>query len=423
MNNPDFENEVNIINNLKFKHFEDIKCGELLATKLFYEKKSISYISALRYLISIFLNSHIYKKNKSDSETAFFFTPSYAGRMDHYNDFIAVASCVNEPLIFNGNKQKKAFSINRIIAIFYWFLWLVEMKKTGFQLNYCMQLCNLMLQTYYVLEEVKTNKFNKDKIKLVVTFCDVHPCDYLITQYFNRLGIKTATLQHAVFYHGTQWYCYRFSHSNYFFANSEYCKNEALKSDYKGEVKIVGSMKSIYLTNSDDNRGSENGLKKTFGLALCGLTFAEQNRSLLDYASYLQKKWGYSVLVRFHPALKKEEYMAAINKLEKYEFSNEPVNEFASKCDFVILGASNMFAELIGFDTPTFRVISDGVADIYEGIDEFKFENREELDKLVELIDDKKELVPILRKVKRYLCPEGDIKELYRRTIQEIILN
>ena len=417
MNNPNFEKEVNIINNLKFKHLENIKCGELLATKLFYEKKNISYISALRGLISIFLNSHIYKETQSNSETAFFFTPSYAGRMDHYNDFMAVTSCVSNPLIFNGNKQKTVFSLNRIIGIFYWFLWLVEMKKTGFPLNYCMQLCNLMLQAYYVLEDVKTYKYNKDKLKLVVTFCDVHPCDYLITQYFNKLEINTATLQHAVFFHGTQWYCYQFSHSKYFLATNEYSKSEANKSRHLGEVKVVGSMKAI---NSIVSNNNEKKNKNTFGLALCGPTFAKQNKALFDYSKYLQDKYGFELRIRLHPVLKIDDYKKSFDLLNNYEISKESVKEFADSCDFVILGATNMFAELITYNTPTFRIISDGIADIYEGIEDFYFNNQEQLDKLIALKDDIEEFQIAMNRVKKYLSPEGDIKELYKYTLEEI---
>lgn len=419
MNNPNFEKEVEFINNLKFKHLENIKCGELMGTKLFYEKKNISYLSVLKGLISIFLNSHIYKETEYDSGTAFFFTPSYAGRMDHYNDFMAVTSCVNSPLIFNGNKQKKAFSFNRIIGIFYWFLWLVELKKTGFPLNYCMLLCNLMLQAYYVLEEVKTNKFNKNKLKLVVTFCDVHPCDYLITQYFNRLGIKTATLQHAVFFHGTQWYCYRFSHSKFFLATNEYSRSEAKKSGYSGEVRVVGSMKAIDSSILYNNNEKEN--KNTFGIALCGPTFAEQNKALFDYAKYIQDKYGFSIKIRLHPALRLDDYKNSFEDLKQYNISKESVKEFADSCDFVILGATNMFAELITFNTPTFRLISNGIADVYDGIEDFYFNSHEQLDTLIALKEDKEEFQITMNKVRKYLSPEGDIKELYKRTLKEIV--
>ena len=419
MNNPNFEKEVNIINNLNFKHLESVKCGELLATKLFYAKKKMPFVSVLKNLASVFLNSHIYKESGSDYNAIFFFTPSYSGRIDHFNDFISVASCVGNPVIFNGNKQKKRINFSRIIGLFYWFIWLLEIMKTGFGLNNSMQLCNIMLQAFYTLEEVKCFKFNKEKTKLAVTFCDVHPCDYLITQYFNELGIKTATLQHAVFYHGTQWYCYRFSHSDYFFATNEYSKSEAKKSGYLGEVKVVGSMKAINMSNFNNN--SNNKItKNTFGVALCGPTFIEQNTTLLNYSKYIQATYGFGIKIRLHPTLKFDEYKEKFDLLKNVSISKESINEFADSCDFVILGATNMFAELITFNTAAFRVISDNVADIYDGIDDFYFKTPKELDELISIISDKENFQKALVRVKKYLSPEGNIKELYKKTFKNI---
>lgn len=420
MNNLNFEKEIEQVNNLKFKRLEDIKCGELLATNLFYENKSFSFINLIKKLASIFFKSHLFLDSEEKGNVAFFFTPSYAGREDHYKDFMAVCSCVNNPVIFNGNLSKAKFNVSRIIGLFYWLFWLITMKKTGFSFNRCIQLCNLMLQAYYVVEELKNYNLDKDSIKLAITFCDVHPCDYLITQYLNKVGIKTATLQHAVFFHGTQSYCYRFSHSRYFLATSDYCKNEAIKSCYNGDIKVVGPMKAIHMTDSFNTREKRVKNNQAFGLALCGPTFKEQNRALFSYAEHIQKKFDLSVIIRFHPVLKKEDYESAIKKLKKVKISDEPVNEFASFCDFVILGATNMFVELISFDTPTFRVISNGIADIYEGIDDFYFTSEEHLDKLIALKDDKEKMQTIMNRVKKYLCPEGDIGELYRKTLNEV---
>ena len=424
MNNLNFEKEVKLINSIKFMHLDGIKCGELLATNLFYEPKIVSLNILFKKLVFTFLNSYlILETNRKNGNIAFFFTPSYASRQDHYNDFMAVTSCVENPIIFNGRNTKLIFSFKRIIGLFYWFIWLITMIKNGFSLNRCVQMCNILLQAYYVVEELKIYRLDKNLIKLAVTFCDVHPCDYLITQYFNKLGIKTATLQHAIFFHGTQFYCYRFSHSRYFLATSDYCKNEAIKSCYKGNIKVVGPMKAIYMSKSFNIRKKRAENSQAFGLALCGPTFKDQNKSLFDYAEHIQNKFNLSVIIRFHPALKKEDYESAIRKLKKVKISNESVNEFASSCDFVILGATNMFAELISFDTPTFRVISNGIDDIYEGIDDFCFMSEEQLDKLIALKDDKEKMQTIMNRVKKYLCPEGDVGELYKKTLKKISLD
>ena len=148
--------------------------------------------------------------------------------------------------------------------------------------------------------------------------------------------------------------------------------------------------------------------------------FPEQNKALFEYAKYIQDKYGFNLRIRLHPVLKLDDYKNCFNLLKRYEISKESVKEFADSCDFVILGATNMFAELITFNTPTFRVISDGIADIYEGIDNFYFRTHGELDKLIALKEDKEEFQITMNIVRKYLSPEGDIKELYRRTLKEI---
>ncbi len=160
--------------------------------------------------------------------------------------------------------------------------------------------------------------------------------------------------------------------------------------------------------------------KNTFGLALCGPTFVEQNKALFDYAKYIQEKYGFDLRIRLHPTLKLDDYKECFNSLKRYEISKESVKDFADSCNFVILGATNMSAELITYNTPTFRIISDGIADIYEGIEDFHFNNQEQLDKLITLQEDKKEFQIAMNRVKKYLSPEGDIKELYKQTLKEI---
>ena len=221
-------------------------------------------------------------------------------------------------------------------------------------------------------------------------------------------------MTHAVFYHKSHWFEYAYSHSNYFLGISEYSKIEAVKSgyDFSNHFVICGPLNRIFSEPSYHHSSFTNDLE--IGIALSGISFEEENLSLIEMAKNVFKDYKVKLRIRPHPSIanKVSDYLLSF-KGNEYSLSKESLAEYASKCSFVITGNTNLFADLITMGVPAFRYINSEI-DFFEDIKDFKFSSYNELRKLIKdvfLLPES--VIERMDTYKKFFTPQTDITQNY----------
>ena len=209
-----------------------------------------------------------------------------------------------------------------------------------------------------------------------------------------------------------------FSESKYFLGITKFAKKEFILSGENGDrFHILGSLKyidqqpreKIYYENTH-----------TFGIALSGVAFQDQNKTLIDLGKRMSQELGYQVIIRCHPALDKEKYELMIDSSCMTLDGNESLSDFSDRCDFCIMGSTNTFGDLMANGHLAFRMINGH--DVYEGIDCFKFSNYEELKKQINLIhEDFGKVEQDFKETREWVCAPGTIRENYANFFKQFI--
>lgn len=410
---------ISSLNEISFYKLEKVKCGEALSTfLLFNDMDRYHFKGALHLLLSILCSYQTKITSQGNGECVFCFTPSYANRDDYRSDIHDVAECTGNYVLFETVKGRK-IHLNRLFQIPLIIKWVRQMKKVGMPRNGKIYCAEYMFLGYTYSKEIKKELKNREIApKIVTTFCDVHVCDYFLTNVFNEMDIDTATLQHGIFSSISNKYANLYSRSKYFLGLSEYAKREFIKSGRNANnFRVLGSMK--YIKNQPNENATKKELK-IFGVALSGIQFECDNQKLIHLGRLVSQKYDYRVLVRLHPALSSEKYRPLIESNNGTIDYSKGVKEFADKCDFVIVGKSTVFSELISECTATFRLYDE--SDVYDGINCLKFSCWEELRDLVDsYINDYEELQKKICAVRSILCAHGIIADNYRNFYKEFV--
>lgn len=409
--------EFSALQGIKLSKLENVEMTELLSTILLVEGQEKSSMRKVLKETLLILFWHQCRIQSQDGDSIlFFFTPSYGGRVEHYKDFKRVLSCASKYISFSY-ERKFCFNISNIRYIWLWLKWISQLKVSKLSLAYRIHLANAVLSSYIYVK--KLDEFcvqNSISPKLGVTFCDIHPVDYMITLYLNSKNVPTATLQHAVFEHQRLGWSNLFSHSTYFLGISQVAKYEAkLSGADVSKFLVLGPMKYIDGSNVKEKSYSN----KVAGVALSGPVFEEQNAILLDYARQITKKYGYKFVVRAHPALNLEKYKIYLDEMIVFDDSNT-MFQFAKKCDFVIMGPTNVFGDIIVTDTYAFRMTTD--VDFYSCIEHFKFTDWDSLNShVLQLREAPNKMKENLQNVKEMVCPSWDIRKAYTEFFDNFI--
>jgi len=403
---------------IKLKKLKDINVQEALAATLLLERQEeIAFLSVLKGLISCLFFEQTKIEEKGKKTICFFFTPSYATRQAYFEDFKNVVECADDSISFSY-ERKFSFSIKKVYGIILWMLWIVQLKKSNLSLQYRMYLALKLLSGYLYVANLERYLHSENIFpNLAVTFCDIHTVDYFITMFFKTRGVTTATLQHAIFDHEKFGWSYTLSRSTYFLGINEVAKNEAMLSGMNlDNFVVLGPLKEIKAPRKKQIKQKNLNVA---GLALSGPVLEQQNEKLIEYAQKLIDENNYIFKVRFHPALEKEKYEKFMNQKMFLDESNS-MQEFAEQCDFVIMGTTNTFGELISMDTYAFRMVDK--VDFYKCIDDFKFKDYDTLLELLLSLKNKPESMnKRMRVVKDKIIPSWNIRDAYHEFFDRFI--
>lgn len=399
---------IEILNTLNLYGCKDIKIGNALSTLILFDKKrAVNSIENIKNLIKVVFFRSYQIEIKGRGSIAFCFTSSYSSRKD-YETAIRKVISTTENTIAIFSKSRFRFSLRRLISSANIILWVRKLGKTKLKLVTRIRYAIFILDSYnYCREIYRTLK--KYPLNLVVTFCDVHPNDFFVTNLFNYKKIPTATLQHAMFSHKDYGFANAFSESRFFLGIDEYSKLQYEFSCGNSDNFItVGAMKYIGI-----NLHSNYEIRNTgyIGVVLSGIDYMDENEHLLDYSKRLAKLKDKKMLVRVHPSISAEEFQNVIDK--KYFEMDYSTNfeDFARRADYYLVGSTNCFGDLISDGAIAFRLVLKD--DRYEGIKDFRFSSYEELIFLSDY-QKQKDFELKFQNVRKQVCAEGNIFENYR---------
>lgn len=400
------------LNKLKLKGIEDVAIGELLAT-IYFEQKGIGKISLLKSILtSLLLDGNRYYVHK-DTKIWFISTYSYYGRPDLRHQFENAVKCIRHRGIIIPQK-KISFHLKRLKYFPLLLFWCKELKRTRFDSQIQNRMISETFKALIIATEVVKKIKNKGEVKLCVTFCDVHPVDYLITSMLKKYNIKTATLQHGVYDHICR-YEFAHSHSDYFLAINQHAKEEAVLSGLdEKKIYVLGPLSYI-----DEIPTMRSYVKKdrVYGILLNGAKddkMRGEDTKLLDFGFALSTEKRYSVIVRPHPFCDVPEH--EIKKLRQYRECPKSVNlkDFLSQCDFVLTGSTTAYIDSFIYGCPAYRYT--GIRDFFPKVENFQFCDMNQLKREIEdyYTQTGEKLLQEVQNVRQYFIPDGSIKKYYQ---------
>jgi hypothetical protein len=400
---------------LSFKNLEGVNIGELLAAPAFsfliLGNSLLSYRRLFKTTLS-FILKHGYKMNAClNPKYLFCFTNSYGKREDYISFFNKVKSLTQGNVEINPCYRIR-FKFKRIISIVLLFIWIYQIKSTKLPYKTRWYFCNQILLAYMDSNEIFDMLSNVlSNIRLVVTFCDIHAIDYMLTHWFKRIGVPTATVEHGNYIAG--WH-FGNSHSDYFLAHGEFAREQAIISGLKPDkVIVVGMMQHIH---EDTTQWEQPSNTSIFGVFLNSSAFEKDNATILGYVNWLAKKFNLKYAVRYHPALNRAAYISLIDKscLSSIDGNMGTVADFSRKIEFAVVGTSTTFMELLRLAVPVFRFPNEE-EDFYPTITKLNFKSHKELDVLYNSLKNEKEnFVKTIMQASEFLCPAGDAAHHYK---------
>ena len=363
------------------KEFEGMQLEKAFTYPLL-DFTSKSLIQELKVLFSPILKEHYQIAQKGTDGKIFLFGLSYSNRMDHLKKFENIVS------LFSDSTEiipKKGICFKNFLYIWKVPLWAKKYKpffKTNGLYRY---VAYLFFHSYCQLQEVKKFEKKIGKVNMFVSWCDVHLSDFIATQYFNHKGIPTATLQHAHFdiYDSIQKWAYINTPSKYFLCYGDYTAERAEKLGVPKEKLIpLGMPEQIGVQLPIEMKKSNTNI---FGVSLSFITQKEENIALLQAADYLCNQYNLKCYIRPHPALDMKDYSEYIKRNMEIQSVQESMNQFIDKCDFVVLGTSDVYLTLISNLIPVFRYCQNQERDRFETMNWSTFNSVHQLIEYYEL--------------------------------------
>ena len=408
---------------LKFQPIELIpyKMEQALSFQiLFYYKKTFTQL--LKVLFACILrDQYEISSKKGKEEILFFFGSDYIDRNDHKKKFENVVSlcdsyCVIEPKRSLKIRWRHLFRIGKILK------WSWHFRDCDLDRNLRQYLIYCMFEQYCRLQNIIKYSNNMPHLKSFVCWCDVMSSDYIATQYFKGKGIHTATLEHG--FYNTNQLDGRLAIVNspaddFLCWNKSIIRSAQKITGIESKWKLVGSPEFINRPVIQEMKRNNNG---QFGVALSAFTKADENKYLLKTAYMLVKQFHLNCVLRPHPSLRKEDYQHFLNDKRITWKNDETFTSFLHKKDFVLVGESGIYFDIIYNMIPFFHYVKDDTMDIFAAADWNRFHSQQQLLTLFSKFqNDDTWMEAGLREAKQQLLTEEPPDFLYQEYFNNIL--
>lgn len=379
-----------------------------------------------RIIASVFFNNYLYKVEiQTDAKILCLFSHSYAVRTDLSKIFNKVTNLLTDRDILLAEARHNMLYLRGILLLFYLPIWLIQMRKIEIGFQHKLYLLSVIAESKKWTSSAEFRKF-PSKYNLLVTFCDAHLADNLMTQCFKKAGVTTATLQHG-WYRKTLKDIAAFSGievsfegfiSDKFLVWGEYAKMSAIQSSGIKPENIVCIGHPAYI---GCEKKQENCLTKNiFGIILGRSNYQcyKENRDLIKIANSVSYKLGINYVIKYHPGDTLNEcrtYDDLVNQEFLYAICDKDssLEAYITNVDFSIVGSSSVYVDLMYMGGIAFRYTL--VRDDYDLVQWGNFESTDDLLNLIqEYQNDKEKFQHRKNEVRHLLCGKGDIADNYR---------
>lgn len=283
-----------------------------------------------------------------------------------------------------------------------------------------------ILSSQFIHYKGKLEKYLKNNnYELLVSFCDAHGIENMITQIAKEKGIKTATLQHGQYRvlkretENADIESYDNFISDYLLAWGERTTEEFVKAGVdESRILPVGALKSF---SKNERIPLHDGLN-IFGVVLDGNIYHDSNVLMIKYANYLAKKFNLKYILRLHPKNNLNDYInlcdsdCLLKSISRIENS-----EYAKMVDFSIVHMTGVFVELLSINSPMILMKDDYLEDIF-AIKGMFFRNEDEMDVVYNSFkSNPKEYTEEQYKLYRKFNSGGNLEENYQSAIDTIL--
>lgn len=406
------------INELGLKGLEGLPIGDTMHFEIRYDATPRFPWREIPRLIKYLETVRVEKKVRGGGGTYFFYVEKDSSRDVNVRWFEDICAQLDDATVYvqwgesDGKKHKENLWVLRMIPT--WYRQLGQVK--GLKIRQRFHLACFAAARFPFFIEAKKALDTAPDIKCLVTLCDVHTCQALLTEYAKQKGIVTAAASHAVFMDENV--------SVYYNSRSDYLM---LYSDFMAKIAATCAKRPYYRVLGDPRNIGENlnlPLKRNnnhiLGVILSYGWYTEENKMMINAAIYCAKNAGWKLKFKRHP-IEKKIPVEGLDGLEA-EVVTEPghIKEFISDCDAVCCGASNTLYETVSHMAPTFIV--KGGCEYFDDITWNRYGSGEELLSLLDTyIMQDSDIENKMTQLRDELVLVGDIGENYRQFLTEII--
>lgn len=387
---------------------------------LFYYRKTFTQM--LKVLFSAVLRDQ-YKitTRKGKEEILFFYGSDYIDRRDYKERFDKVVSLCDSCIVIEPKKSFKIrwrhlFRMGKVLK------WSWKYRHSNMDINLRQYLVHCMFEQYCRLQDIIKYTKNMNQLKLFICWCDTMHSDFIVSKYFKTKGIRTATLQHGFFNmnHYPEKMAVVNSPSDDFLCwNQVMLENSRNITGIMDKWKVVGSPE--FIGRKVIKKATENH-SGYFGVALSAFTKAEENKRLLSFAHLLIDKFDFQCILRPHPSLKEDDYREILKNEKILWKKDESFHEFLCNKEFVLVGESGIFPEIVYNMTPFFHYVKDYEKDVFAVVHWNRFHTEEELINLyLKFKQDFMWMENGLNEAKRMLLTEESPEILYKKYFDEVL--
>ncbi|MCF6430583.1 MULTISPECIES: hypothetical protein [unclassified Leisingera] len=194
--------------------------------------------------------------------------------------------------------------------------------------------------------------FRKMTFKALICFADMQPVEHLLARYFRAQGVTTLTLQHGLYVdYGdmdtVNVINYQHQPSEYFLSWGPE-SSQLIKHHHPGNTTVNCGKPLIFNASGDEVSEKPQPYIAVF---LDQRIFNQQNEEMLQIASACARRTGRTVKVRFHPSIRKEEFLQRFPDIrEQLHFQD---------ADFVIGHTSSLIYEALSLGCRVLRYDSE----------------------------------------------------------------
>ncbi len=409
MNEKQILIEMKKINAIHFKGLDGINCGNVLYVPIQYMD---SRSPTIKYVMSILKNTFfrrmtgIYEGN----DIAFLFSSTYANRSDHKRIFDKAAHLYKKKTLFLPKFTVTFHNLKYFFYVFTWFFCLKKIYSSDIAIYFVRHLYAAYIDAIYIFLFME-----RYDIGCLVTLCDGHMTDGLITQICKLNHITTATMQHG--FYDKKCLTINVSQSDYFLGFGQYSYDLARDAEYDiSKFRKVGMPHLINESISDQIIVKDT---KCFSIVSSGCI--EDDEKLLLLTEKLVLKDGYRRIIKLHSGVNIKSYQYRWLPDDLVIMEEKNIYDLINVTDFsIITGGSTVFIEYIVKLFPALLFINKW--DYYENIEWFKVRDITEIDNFIfELNHNAQNIRKKMINIREYFTEIQDVSKKYINVYQEMI--